>query len=200
MGPHENITRLLQCLDPGAPESFDALYREIYDELRKKARGLMRRERPDHTLNATALVHEGFVKLRRTLGEKEWQNRDHFYGIAVLAMKQILKDYALARKRVKRGGGAARVSLDDPLGQPITFREATALIPTYEQADALLEYQDALERYGKLDPRGQQIFDMVNLLGLEHKEVAQALGISTKTVQRELRAVEAWLKAEYLQA
>lgn len=183
------ITRRLNELDPEDPASYDALWRLVYDRLRELARMQLRKRRPGATLNATALVHESFLKLRAA-EQVDLKGHEHFYAVATLAMKQIIIDYAKARTRQKRGEGSPHIPLD----------EAKAFIPAEEEAYQHLALHDALERYGKLDPDGKKIFEYAYFLNLTHAEIADKLSVSSKTVQRGRRRARAWLKTNYVAA
>ncbi|NNE34430.1 MAG: sigma-70 family RNA polymerase sigma factor [Rhodothermales bacterium] len=179
------ITQYLRNVDPDDPQSYDALLRLVYDDLRRIAYQL-RRTKHGGTLNATALVHESLLRLFAS-EPIDWQNHNHFYGVAVQAMKQIVIDHARARVRIKRGGGAPHISVDD----------ATVFIPDEDAAFKLLELNDALDRYGQHDSRGKEIFEYIYFLGMTHQEVSREMDVSTKTVQRSQRSVEAWFKENY---
>jgi RNA polymerase sigma factor (TIGR02999 family) len=184
------ITRFLQNEPLHEPETQERLYALVYDHLRGLARQLLAGERKNHTFAATDLVHEGFFKLR-DLEAIQWENRSHFYKVSVRAMKQILIDYARRRQSLKRGGGAENVSLD----------EAGALASTEQAIEDLISLYDALQAYARFDPkgRGKKIIEYVYFQGMTHPEIAERLGVTTKTVQRDLRLAEAWLKRYFAQ-
>lgn len=187
MPPSGDITRQLQQLDPKDPRGYDGLMRLVYERLRELARRQLQGERAGHTMGATALVHESFLRLLDT-EQIDWQNRAHFYAIAVKAMKRVLIDYARARNRHKRRGSAPHIS----------FEEAAVFLPSEDEAARLLMLNDALERYGQLDPRGKEAFEYTYIMNLSHKETADLLGVAPKTIQRDLRSAEAWLKEHYV--
>ncbi len=151
-----------------------------YERLRQLAAGYLRRERPDHTLQATALVHEAYVRLVDP--EKvSWQGRTHFLAIAAHEMRRVLVNHARERNRLKRGGGRARVVLDE------------ALLPTGDRGVDTLDLDEALEELSALDERQGQIVVLRFFAGLTVEEVAARLGISPKTVEKDWRFARAWL-------
>jgi len=189
MAESATITEYLNQLDPNDPESYDQLWRMMYDELHALAHRELYKWKPGQTLNTTALVHECFLKLRAA--EKiEVQNRAHFYRLARTAMRQLVIDFARARSRQKHGG---RV-------RPISLQDATIAIPDEGDAEELLAIDDALERYGQMGDigeRGKKIVEYVYFVGLTHKETAELLGSSTKLVQRSFKHFKAWYKRDY---
>jgi RNA polymerase sigma-70 factor (ECF subfamily) len=174
---------LLAELSRGKDEAASRLIPLVYSELRKLAASYMRRERPDHTLQPTALVHEAYMKLlqQRSI---EWQSRAHFYGIAAQIMRRILVDHARAHLREKRGGGQRPVFLD----------ETVMFAP--EHSHDLLKLDEALERLGQLDPRQSKIVELRFFAGLTVEETAELLEISPKTVKRDWSMAKAWLHGE----
>jgi RNA polymerase sigma factor (TIGR02999 family) len=159
----------------------------VYDELRRLAASYLRRERPGQTLQATALVHEAYVRL---IGEKahNWQNRTHFLAIAALSMRQILVQRARARKAAKRGGDPERITIDEQLlAAPDTGAP--------DQID-LLALDAALDRLAALNERQARIVELRYFGGLGVEEAAEALGISPATVKRDWTLARAWLKRE----
>jgi RNA polymerase sigma factor (TIGR02999 family) len=157
---------------------------QVYDELRRVAHNQLRGERPGHTLNTTGLVHEAYAKLV-DYRELDWQNRAHFYAVAAQAMRRILVSYARQKKAQKRGGGAARVTLDESL-EAGTFSE--------NWADELAALDEALNRLEALNPRHARIVECRFFANLSIKETAEALGVSPITVTRDWRMARAWLK------
>jgi RNA polymerase sigma factor (TIGR02999 family) len=178
--PAPDVTILLKKLTAGDNDASSELMAAVYNELRRLAASYMRRERPDHTLQATALVHEAYLKLvnQRTV---DWQNRAHFYGVAAQLMRRILVDHARGRLRDKRGGGQKMVSLDEPL------------LADERQAGALLELDEALQRLAKLDPRQSRVVELRFFGGLTVEETAEVMGVSPKTVKRDWAVARAWL-------
>lgn len=177
----ENITRLLMdWTSKGDEAALEALTPVVYGELRKLALSYLRRERSDHTLQPTALIHEAYLRLVDQ-NVPEWRSRSHFFGVAAQLMRQILVDHARARSAAKRGGGEAKLSLD----QGFQYSE--------ERSDQLVALDDALTDLAKLDPRKSKVVELRYFGGLSVEETAEALGISVATVGRELRFAEAWL-------
>lgn len=178
--PADDLNSLLQALSDGEEGAADALYTRIYSELHGLARGLMRHERQGHTLQATALVNEAFLRL--TGGRPvDYDGRPHFMGVAARAMRAVLVDHARRRGAAKRGGGAERVALDE-------------LVTLYEAPDVdLLTIDEAL---GRLEAEDAQLARLVELRyfgGLTIAETATAMGISTATVDRGWRSARAYL-------
>lgn len=183
MGEPSDFTRLLQAHAAGDPAALHQLMPRVYDELRGMARGRMRGERPEHTLGATDLVHEAFMRLVR-LDRIAWRNRAHFLAIASQAMRHVLLDHADQRRAEKRGGGAQAVTLDRlPLA-------AT------ERDDAVIALCEALEVLERIAPRQARIVECRFFAGLSIDETAAALGISPATVSREWTVARAWLHAQ----
>jgi RNA polymerase sigma factor (TIGR02999 family) len=183
MPPGRHVTELLSAATSGDRDAAAELLPIVYAELRRRAASLMRRERPNHTLQATALVHEAFLQL---IGQDrtDWQGRAHFFAVASQLMRRILVDHARARLRDKRGGDVVRVSLDEGHGLSI-------------QKDAdVLALDDALERLAELDPRQAEIVSMRFFGGLSVEEVAAVLGVSMRTVEGEWTLIKAWIRRE----
>lgn len=183
--PRSEVTRILLDLSAqggGTLEQTERLFALVYDELRSLAASLMRRERPGHTLQPTALVHEAFVRLVDET-RLSWQNRAHFMGIAARAMRRILVDHARRRAAAKRGGGWERVSLADaPAAEEDTVE--------------VLRLHQALERFAAMDPRGAQVVELRVFGGLTVGEAAQVLGVSRRTVEGDWTAARLWLARE----
>ena len=156
----------------------------VYDELRRIAARAMRGERSDHTLCTTALVHEAWLELSK-LTRIQWQNRAHFLAIAAQAMRRVLVDYAVARRRLKRGGGQVVESLD-----------ADAVAIAVEQADDMLALDEALQRLTVMNARLARIVECRFFGGMSVEETADALDISPATVKREWATARAWLNRE----
>jgi RNA polymerase sigma-70 factor (ECF subfamily) len=168
------------CADPRV---VDRVFELVYDELHGIAASLLRRERPDHTLRPTALIHEAYLKLVDE-SQLAWESRMHFFGIAVRAMRQILVAHARRKGRVKRGGRWQRVTLDDQLGpEGPSFFEILAL-------------DEALDKLAELDGRMAQVAELRLFAGLTMKEVAAVVGISKRTADGEWSVAKKWLRRE----
>jgi len=183
MEPQAEITQMLGRLQAGDPQVLDALFPLLYDPLKIMALKQLQSERSDHTLNATALVHEAYLKLVDQRGVT-WQNRAHFFAVAAQAMRRILIDYARGRMAAKRGGGQALVTFNE---------EAMARTA---RADELVALDVALVRLAELDLRQAQVVEFKFFGGLKHEEIAEVLGVSVQTVHRDWRFARAWLGRE----
>lgn len=182
MPPSESITLLLREWRDGDVEAMNRLVPLVYEELRGLARRELRRDRPGHSLQPTELVHEAYERLVDL--ELSWQNRVHFYHMAARTMRRVLVDHARARRAEKRGGGAVMLTLDEIHGlgdQP---------------ASDVLDVADALERLAQVDGRLSRVVELYYFGGLTYPEIAEALGISKATVDRDLRFGRAWLRRE----
>ena len=180
IGQTGSVSRLLQAWGRGDLEARDALLPVVYRELRRRAGAYLRRERQDHTLQPTALVHEAFMRL---VGQERvaWQNRAHFFAIASQVMRRILVDYAREHQAAKRPGAAVRVMLDDRIG---------AALP---RACEFIALDRALVELTRIDPRQGQIVELRYFGGLSEQEVGEVLSISRATVTREWQTARAWL-------
>jgi RNA polymerase sigma factor (TIGR02999 family) len=178
-----DVTQLLAALQNGRSDAASQLIPLVYEELHRLARQQMRRERPDHTLQATALLHEAYLRLVNQ-PERTWQNRTHFIAIAAQVMRRILVDHGRARRTAKRDGMLRRVALNEPL------------LITRDQPEELLALNDALERLAQLDARQSRVVELRYFGGLTVDETAAALGTSPRTVKREWRVARAWLHRE----
>jgi RNA polymerase sigma-70 factor (ECF subfamily) len=178
-----DVTQLLTDLQRGWSDVACQLMPLVYDELHRVARHQMRHERADHTLQATALVHEAYLRLVRQ-PERTWQNRAHFIGVAAGVMRRVLVDHARARQTAKRGSAAQRVPLEE------------SLLLTDEQSDELMALDEALERLAQFDARQSRVVELRFFGGLTVEETAEALSISPKTVKRDWRVARAWLHRE----
>jgi RNA polymerase sigma factor (TIGR02999 family) len=181
------VTQLLESWSQGDLQAREALLPLVYDELRRLAASHLRRERGDHTLQATALVHEAYLRLvdQRMVG---WQSRSHFFGVASKLMRRILVDHARGHLAEKRGGGLPRV--------PLT--EAVAM--SRERPADLLALDESLSRLAALDPQQGRVVELRVFAGLSVDETANALGISPATVKRDWSVAKAWLQREIQQA
>lgn len=180
--PPDTVTRLLIEWSNGDAEALERLMPLVYEELRRVAGRHLRHERRDHTLQATALVHEAYLKLidQRSV---RWQNRAHFFGVASRLIRRIVVDHARRRHAAKRGGGVQTVWL-------------AAEVPGVERNVDVLALDDALGTLGGLDPQQARVVELRFFGGLDVEETAEVLGISTATVKREWRTARAWLYRE----
>jgi RNA polymerase sigma factor (TIGR02999 family) len=183
MAKPSQATELLLSLGNGNRAAMDQLLPLVYDELRAIARRRLKAERIGHTLTTTALVHEAYLKLIK-LDRMQWQSRAHFLAIAAHAMRNILVTYALRRKRLKRGGGASRVPLEEAAELPI------------READRILALDAALDRLTAHDERHARIVECRFFSGMTIEETAIALDISPATVKRDWTLLRAWLARE----
>ena len=172
------VTRLLLDWSAGSKEALDELTPLVYSELRRLAGSYLGRERPGHTLQPTALIHEAYLRMAGS-GMPNWENRAHFFAIAAQLMRQILVDHARARQAAKRKG--IRVQLD------------AALTVSREPDRDIVALDDAMKDLAALDPRKCRVIELRFFGGLTAEETAGVLGISAVTVGRELRTAEAWL-------
>lgn len=177
------VTRLLTAVSAGDKKALEALLPIVYKELRRHAGYLMKNERPGHTLQPTALVHEVFLRLVKT-ERIEWKCRAHFFAVASQLMRSILVDHARGKRRHKRGHGAQRVSLTEGLG-----------LSTQQDAD-VLAVDAALSKLALLDTRQAEIVAMRFFGGLSVEEVAAVLGMSKRSAEAEWTVIRAWLRRE----
>jgi RNA polymerase sigma factor (TIGR02999 family) len=180
--PHD-VTRLLADWSNGDQQALDKLTPLVYEELRRLARRYLRRERPGHTLQSTALVHEAYLKLVDQQNVR-WQNRAHFFAIAAQLIRRILVDHARARRTLKRGAEVQKLSLD----------EAVAAAGSRELD--LVALDDALEGLAKIDPRQSRLVELRFFAGLSIEETAEVLNMSPATVKRDWASAKAWLYRE----
>jgi RNA polymerase sigma-70 factor (ECF subfamily) len=179
----EDVTVVLEQMRKGDRGAADKLLPLVYDEFRALARHYLAQERANHTLQPTALVHEAYMKLVDQT-RVDWQGRSHFFAVAAQAMRRILVDHARSRQRDKRGGGRARVVLD----------EAVALSP--QKDEDVLALDECLERLAALDARQAKVVELRFFGGLSVEEVAEALGVSKRTVEGDWTFARAWLSRE----
>lgn len=175
-----DVTQLLVAWRQGDSRALEELVPMVYRELQRLARRQLQRERPGHTLQSTALVHEAFMRLINQ--RVDWQNRAHFFAVAAEQVRRILVDYARARKAAKRGGGVYAMELD----------EAAKLVE--EREIDLVALDDALMDLSRLDPQQGRIVELRFFAGLTIEETAEALGISPATVKRDWVVAQAYLK------
>lgn len=182
MGRQADVTELLQQWSEGRQEALDRLLPMVYSELKRLAAIYIHRERREHTLQATGLVHEAFLKLVDQRAVR-WQNRAHFFGIAAQLMRRILVDYARERGAAKRGAGVPQLSLDE------------ALIMAEERDVDLVALDEMLSRLAVIDPQQSRIVELRFFGGLTMEETAEVLHISRATVARDWTLAKAWLHA-----
>jgi RNA polymerase sigma-70 factor, ECF subfamily len=178
-----DATELFRAWSEGDQAALNELLPLVERELHRLARAYMRRERQGHTLQATALVNEVFLRLAQTANLR-WQDRAHFVGIAARLMRQVLVDHARSRGYRKRGGGARQVPLD------------TALLVTRAPELDVLAMDRALEAFAKVDPRKSQVVELRFFGGLSVEETADVLGLSVETIKRDWRVAKLWLSRE----
>jgi len=184
MEERDDITGLLRELSRGRAEVLDHIMPIVYDKLRRIAHAQLRGERPEHTLNTTALVNEAYLKLVN-VRQVEWRDRAHFFAVAARLMRRILIDYARARQREKRGGDAVHVPLAEAQD-----------IPLGRAADDLLALDEALARLETQSERQCRVVECRCFAGMTVEETAAALGISVATVKRDWTFSRAWLNRE----
>lgn len=182
------VTRLLSAWRAGDTSALQQLTPLVYEELRLLARRYMRRERTSHTLQATAVVHEAFVRMVDM--EIAWQDRNHFYAVAATLMRRILVDHAKSKSRNKRGGDAQICSLEVP--DVSTATTLSAGNGTYD----VLDIDEALQQLNKVDERLAQTIELHYFGGLTCPEIAIATNVSEATVNRDLRLAKAWMLKE----
>lgn len=175
------VTQLLKQWRAGNREALEALLPLVYDELRRLARRHMQAERADHTLQHTALVHEAFLRLVES--DVAWNDRAHFFAVAARAMRHILIDHARAKARDKRGGSAPTISLKD------------APEPAARHVD-ILAVGEALDRLQAIEERQGEIVELRYFGGLTVEEIAEVLGVSSATIERDLKSAKEWLNRE----
>jgi RNA polymerase sigma factor (TIGR02999 family) len=179
-----NATHILEALAQGDPTAGDKLLPLVYEELRKLAARKMASEAPGQTLQPTALVHEAWLRLVGT-PDQTWQNRAHFFRTAAECMRRILIDNARRKQQVRHGGGKERVPLED------------IEIPDLTDTRRLLHVNEALDRLAAEDAPKAEIVKLRFFAGLGNREIAELLGISERTVERNWRFAKAWLLAEF---
>lgn len=180
--PHR-VTQLLQQWSQGDDSALAEVTPLIYEELRRLAHRYMEGERPNHTLQTTALANEAYLCLADHTN-LNWQSRTHFFAVAARAMRQILVSYARSNRAQKRGGGAVKIELD----------EAAILSP--EQSEEIVDLHEALERLDALDSRKARVVELKYFGGLNHDEIAEVMKTSTITVRRDWVFAKAWLHKE----
>jgi RNA polymerase sigma-70 factor (ECF subfamily) len=177
------ITRLLNEVRNGDRAAEAKLLPLVYQDLRRRAANYMRKERINHTLQATALVHEAYIRL---IDQRKipWKDRSHFFAIAAIAMRNVLIDYARKESAKMRGGPSRTISLDE------------GLLISPQKSSELLALDDALNRLGKVDPRQSRIVELRYFGGLSVEETATTVGLSKRQVEREWAMAKVWLHGE----
>jgi RNA polymerase sigma factor (TIGR02999 family) len=181
MTPMKEVTHILSGIEAGDPNAAEQLLPLVYDELRKLAAEKMAQERPGQTLQATALVHEAYLRLVDTEAAQHWNSRGHFFAAAAEAMRRILVEGARKRGRLKRGGDRQRLDLD------------ALQLSVQEVADELLALDEALAELGQKHPDRAELVKLRYFAGLTVAQAAEALGISTSTADRHWTYARAWL-------
>ena len=182
VSPHR-VTQLLQQWGHGDDAALAELTPLVYEELRRLAHHYMEGQRPNHTLQTTALVNEAYLRLADQTNPN-WQNRAHFFAVAARAMRQIVVDYARSQRSQKRGGGALKVELDE------------AAIVSPAESQEIVDLHEALERLAALDSRKAQVVELKYFGGLNYDEMAEVLKISRVTVRRDWEFARLWLYTE----
>jgi len=185
MSPDPDVTQWLRQMSDGDPAALDRVVGLLYDELRAMARNRLADERKGHTLSATAVVNEVYLKLARQ-HRIAVPDRTRFLAVAATTMRRVLVDYARTRRRAKRGGGEANVPLED----------VEHLILSDSEADEVLALDAALTRLSEINPRGAEVVQQRFYAGLSLEDTAALLGVSAKTIQRDWIAARAWLRKE----
>ena len=183
MPPMNDVTRVLSAIEDGDPHAAERLLPLVYDELRKLAAQRLAQEKPGQTLEATALVHEAYIRLV-DWRNVDWKNRCHFFGVAAQMMRRILVDHARGKNAAKRGDGAVKVTLDE------------GLVAANERDVNVLALDGALTKLGELDAQQSQIVELRFFAGLSIEETAEILKISPATVKRDWAMAKAWLYRE----
>jgi RNA polymerase sigma factor (TIGR02999 family) len=179
-GSPKEVTQLLKEWSAGSPEALEQLIPLVYKELHRLAQSALRRERSEHTLQSTALVHEAYLRL---VGQRrvQWQSRAHFFAVSAQLIRRILVDYARKQHAAKRGDNPLRLTLDESVA-----------VPNKREVD-LVALDDALGMLANLDPQQCRIVELRFFAGLSVEETAEVVGISTATVKRDWAMAKAWL-------
>lgn len=178
-----DVTFLLSQIESGDPNAADALLPLVYSELRRLAQHRMANERSDHTLQATALVHEAWIRLAGS-NQQEWRGREHFFSAAAEAMRRILVDSARRKQAIRHGGGQEKLSLE------------LIDVPIAQSDEKCLQVNDYIEELEREDPEKAQVVKLRVFVGLSVSEIAKILGCSDKTVQRHWNFAKAWLSRQ----
>ncbi len=177
-----DVTRVLSAIERGEPRAAERLLPLVYEELRKLAAHKLAREKPGQTLQATALVHEAYIRLVDQDQPQNWDSRGHFFAAAAAAMRRILVEAARAKAREKRGGGLRRVKLIDHMA------------PDTDPGDELVALDDALNRLAEEDPLAARVIELRRFAGLGHEDVAAALNISVYQARQKWTYARAWIR------
>ena len=175
----KNISELLSAINRGEEGSLERLVEAVYPDLKRLAHFQLAHERPGHTLNTTAIVHEAFVRL--AAGDGKWNDRSHFLRAAAIVMRRLLVDHARKKRAEKRGAGQAALTLDDDR------------YVTDDDSLAVLALDNALKEIAEIDPRLEQIIECRYFAGLSVKDTAEALGMAVRTVERDWQRAKAYL-------
>src|SRR4051812_2825500 len=176
-----DVTRILSAIERGDPRAAEQLLPLVYDELRRLAAQRLAREKPGQTLQATALVHDAYLRLVDVNKVGQWNSRGHFFGAAAEAMRRILVENARDKKRLKRGGDRKRIELDDPR------------LNYTEPVDELIEVDEALEQLAREDPQAAQLVKLRYFAGLSIADAAEIVGFSRSTAYEHWSYAKAWL-------
>jgi RNA polymerase sigma factor (TIGR02999 family) len=176
-----DVTRILQAIEQGDPRAAEQLLPLVYDELRKLAAQRLAQEKPGQTLQATALVHDAYLRLVDVAKVQQWNGRGHFFGAAAEAMRRILVENARNKKRMKRGGDRKRIELDDPR------------LSYAEPVDELIDVDEALELLAREDPQAAQLVKLRYFAGLSVEDAAEIVGFSRSTAYEHWAYARAWL-------
>ena len=183
MNPDDGqVTDLLHAMRAGDAAAAETLLPLIYQELHRLAKAYMRRERPEHTLQATALIHEAYLRLAHE--EVDWTSRQHFIGVAAHVMRRVLVDYARAHKAERRGGGLKRVDLEDGLALSV------------DRIEEVLTLDEVLNRLAEANPRQARVVELRYFGGLSVEQIAPLLGIAPRSVKRDWTLARLWLYRE----
>lgn len=185
--PQHDVTQILRDWNEGDADAPERLMPLVYDEMRRLARTFLSRERNSHTLQPTALVNEAYLRLVDQT-RVNWQNRAHFYGIASRMMRRVLIDHARAHATEKRGGGTIRLSIDD------------VQVSLEERATSFVALDEAMKRLEQMDERKCKVVEMRFFGGLSDEEIAEVLGVTTRTVLRDWKTARLWLYRELSEA
>jgi RNA polymerase sigma factor (TIGR02999 family) len=183
MEPNANLTQLLELWSQGDRLALEQLMPLVYNELHRLAQRYMAGERPGHTLQATALVNEAYLRLAGS-ANTNWESRTQFFGVCAQVMRHILVDWARTRKAAKRGGKVALLELDD------------ALAATAQPGTDLVAIDDALKALAEIDPRKSRVVELRFFGGMNTEETAKVLNVSVETVQRDWKFARSWLRRE----